>query len=120
VKYFYTISLSFCGILLFQQCNSEKKVQYDIPEHVTKINRELLIAKADKGKILYQLHCSDCHGIFAKGRDGIPNFTKIQIDNYHTAALIGIDAMNHAVAKKMSAEQIDQIVTFLRIRKVKK
>lgn len=68
--------------------------------------------------MLYKLHCSGCHGIFTKGKDGIPNFTKIQIDNYHTTALIGMDPKNHAVAKKMSSEQIDQVVTFLRLRKI--
>jgi mono/diheme cytochrome c family protein len=108
--------LSLC-VVVFQQCNSQKKFPYDIPDNVTAHNRALLIEKADKGKVLYQLHCSQCHGIFTKGKDGIPNFTKIQIDNYHTAALIGIDARNHAVAKKMSSEQIDQVITFLRIRK---
>ena len=41
-----------------------------------------------------------------------------QIDSYHAAALIGIDPRNHAVAKKMSSDQIDQIITFLRLRKI--
>ena len=58
------------------------------------------------------------HGIFTKGKDGVPNFTKTQIDSYHAAALIGIDPKNHAVAKKMSSDQIDQIITFLRLRKI--
>lgn len=103
---------------LFQQCIAEKKTAYDIPSHVTKENRVLLTEKAEKGKVLYKLHCSGCHGIFTKGKDGVPNFTKIQIDNYHTTALIGMDPKNHAVARKMSSEQIDQVVTFLRLRKV--
>lgn len=119
-KSFFIISFLFLCSFAFYQCSNQKKVEYDIPSHVTKLNRELLIQKADKGKVLYKLHCSGCHGIFTKGKDSIPNFTKIQIDNYHTAALIGIDARNHAVARKMSAEQVDQVITFLRIRKVKK
>lgn len=106
--------------LFLLNCHSSSKTAYDIPSHVTKENRELLIAKCEKGKVLYKLHCSGCHGIFTKGKDGIPNFTKIQIDNYHTAALIGMDPKNHMVAKKMSSEQIDQVVTFLRLRKVEK
>lgn len=116
----YTISVLLSIVILFYQCDPSKKVQYDIPSHVTPTNKELLIAKAEKGKVLYKLHCSGCHGIFTKGKDSIPNFTKIQIDNYHTTALLGIDAKNHAVAQKMSTEQVDQIITFLRIRKVKK
>ena len=118
VKIFITIvSLALC-CLLFTQCVTQKKTQYDIPVHVTKLNRQLLTEKCEKGKVLYKLHCSGCHGIFGKGKEGVPNFTKIQIDNYHVTALIGLDPTNHAVAKKMSPEQIDQVVTFLRLRKI--
>jgi mono/diheme cytochrome c family protein len=118
MKIFYLILLSFFSLILLHQCTSEKKTVYAIPDHVTPRNRELLTAKAEKGKILYKLHCSGCHGIFAKGKDGVPNFSKTQIDNYHAAALLGIDPRNHAVARKMSAEQVDQVITFLSLRKM--
>ncbi|HEY6503367.1 MAG TPA: cytochrome c [Chitinophagaceae bacterium] len=121
MKYTFTISvLFFCAVISDSQCGSQKQTEYDIPNHVTAENKALFIERAEKGKILYKLHCSGCHGIFTKGKDGVPNFTKIQIDNYHATALIGLDPNNHAVAKKMSSEQIDYIVTFLRLRKVKK
>ena len=117
MKQTFTISLIiFCFVL--SQCCSQKKTQYDIPSHVPPENKALLIARAEKGKALYKIYCSGCHGIFAKGKDGIPNFTKVQIDNYHATALIGLDQMNHAVAKKMSSDQIDYVVTFLRLRKI--
>jgi len=101
------------------QCSSQNKTTYDIPGHVTPDNKVLLIERAEKGKVLYKMYCSGCHGIFTKGKDGIPNFTKIQVDNYHSAALLGIDPVNHAVAKKMTPEQIDYVITFLRLRKPK-
>ena len=117
MKRTYTISaLMFCAVLF--KCSTQQKTEYDIPPHVPAANKALLIERAEKGKVLYKIHCSGCHGIFTKGKDGIPNFTKTQIDNYHTAALIGLDPNNHAVAKKMSSEQIDYIITFLRLRKV--
>ncbi len=84
------------------------------------MNRQILLDKLEKGKILYKVHCSSCHGIYTKGVEGIPNFTKIQIDNYHMTALIGMDPINHAVAKKMSTEQVDQVISFLRFRTVTK
>jgi len=120
VKSILTISAFILCIAFFYQCKTQQKVEYDIPAYVTPFNKQLLLEKCEKGKVLYQLHCSQCHGIFTKGKDSIPNFTKVQIDNYHTAALVGIDAKNHAVAKKMSAEQIDQVITFLRLRKIPK
>lgn len=120
MKFIYTIlALFFCTVVL-HQCVTQKKTVYDIPDHVTKENRALFIERCEKGKILYKIHCSGCHGIYTKGKDSIPNFTKIQIDSYHAAALIGIDPRNHAVAKKMSSEQIDLVITFLRLRRIDK
>ncbi len=101
-------------------CTAKNKTQYDIADHVTKENREILIDRAEKGKVLYKLHCASCHGIFTPGRDSVPNFTKIQIDNYQSAALIAMDPTNHAVAQKMSAQQIDYVITFLRLRSLPK
>jgi cytochrome c553 len=121
MKLIITLSVLLSSTVTFNQCGTQKNVtEYEIPDHVTKENRELFIQKCEKGKILYKIHCGGCHGIFTKGKDDVPNFTKIQIDSYHAAALIGIDPRNHAVAKKMSSDQIDQIITFLRLRKVEK
>ena len=119
MKLIITISVLLSSGAVFQQCGTQKNMtEYEIPDHVTKENRELFIQKCEKGKVLYKIHCGGCHGIFTKGKDGIPNFTKTQIDSYHAAALIGIDPRNHAVAKKMSSDQIDQVITFLRLRKI--
>jgi len=46
---------------------------------------------------------------------GEGNFTKQQIDNYTAMALT--DPMNHTVIKKISLEQLDYILTFLRLKK---
>ena len=117
MKRAYAISaIIFCVVL--SKCASQKKTEYDIPGHVPPENKAILIARAEKGKVLYKTYCSGCHGIFTKGKDGVPNFTKTQIDNYHATALIGLDENNHAVAKRMSSEQIDYVITFLRLRKI--
>ena len=113
----YAISAIFF-VAVLSKCASQKKTEYDIPSHVPAENKALLIARAEKGKALYKIYCAGCHGIFTKGKDGVPNFTKIQIDNYHSTALIGLDQTNHAVAKKMSSDQIDYVITFLRLRKI--
>lgn len=113
----YAISAIFFTSVL-SQCASQRKTEYNIPNHVPAENKVLLIARAEKGKTLYKIHCSACHGIFTKGKDGVPNFTKIQVDNYHATALLGLDPTNHAVAKKLSSEQIDYVITFLRLRKI--
>lgn len=120
MKFVFTLVILVLCSIIFHQCVTQKATAYDIPDHVTAANRAAFIEKCEKGKILYKIHCGGCHGIYTKGKDGVPNFTKIQIDSYHAAALIGIDPRNHAVAKKMSAEQIDQVITFLRLRRIDK
>jgi mono/diheme cytochrome c family protein len=88
-----------------------------LPDHFAPEVKKIYIDRAVKGKALYKEFCSDCHGIFTKGKDGVPNFTSVQIDNYHATAILGIDPKNHAVARKLSQLQIDNIIIFLRFRK---
>jgi hypothetical protein len=97
------------------QCSAPKKVEYNIPPDVSEPNRSLLIARFEKGEILFKINCTGCHGIYTKGKDGVPNFTNQQIDNYTAMALA--DPQNHTVIKKISSEQLDYILTFLRLRK---
>jgi cytochrome c553 len=80
-------------------------------------NRAIYMDRLEKGKILYQMNCSNCHGIFTKGKDSVPNFTKDQISNYRSAVLMANDKKNHAVAAKMSPQQLDYIILFLSLRK---
>ena len=117
MKFILTIAILLLFSIAFHRCVTQKATVYNIPDHVTPENRQAFIEKCEKGKVLYKIHCAGCHGIYGKGKDSIPNFTKTQIDSYHAAALIGIDPRNHAVAKKMSAEQIDQVITFLQLRR---
>ena len=100
------ISLIYC---------STKKAQYNITPDVSPENRAIFIERSEKGKILYKLHCTGCHGIYTKGKDGITNFTNQQIDNYTKIALA--NPKNHTVLKKISSQQFDYIITFLRLRK---
>lgn len=104
-------------LLLLCQCARQPKVTYSIPADYPPARREQLIEIFAKGKELYKANCSGCHGIFTKGKDSIPNFTAIQIDNYGARFMNG-DPMNHAVARKMSSDQLGQVLTFLRLKKV--
>ena len=98
------------------QCSAPRKTEYNIPATASEEYKTLLTERLDKGKELYKIYCADCHGIFSKGRDSIPNFSKNQIDNYD-ALFVKKDPKSHAVARKLSQEQVDYILTFLRLRK---
>jgi mono/diheme cytochrome c family protein len=106
-------------MLLFTYCATKKKVEYDIPSHYGPQARANAIDWFEKGKILYKVDCAGCHGIYKKGKDSVPNFTKTQIDNYNAMYIKG-DPRNHSVASKLSPEQLYYILTFLRLRKVEK
>ena len=106
------------GCLLLMQCTAKKETEYNIPPDVGGANRTALIERFEKGKILYINNCSACHGIYTKGKDSVTNFTNQQIDNYTTLMLA--NPKNHAVLRKISTDQFDYIVTFLRLRRTGK
>lgn len=112
------IFILVCIILLY--CKPQKKIEYNLPEPMSAETRSIYMERLEKGKILYKLNCSSCHGIFTKGKDSVPNFTKDQIDNYRSAVLMAKDKKNHAVAARMSPQQLDYIILFLSLRKHEK
>ena len=97
-------------------CAAAGRVEYAISPDVPPQNRAMLIERCEKGRVLFKKNCAECHGIFANGRDSIPNFSKEAIDNYNANFVKG-DQRNHAVARKLSQQQVDCILTFLRLRK---
>jgi mono/diheme cytochrome c family protein len=101
--------------LLFFQCATRNKITYNIPANLPEANRKKLVEVLDKGQALYKENCTDCHGIFTKGKDGIPDFTNRQIDNY-SARFLRRDPKNHAVFIKMSPEQLNEVLAFLRYK----
>ncbi len=105
--------------ILSVRCVTADKISYHYPEHLTKEQRKELKEKCDKGKELFKIHCSECHGIFTKGKEKIPDFTETQIDNY-SARFLRHDPKNHAVTKEMSPDQMNQVLNFLRYRELPK
>jgi mono/diheme cytochrome c family protein len=97
-------------------CAFRQKPSYNIPDDITGTQRTELLSSIDKGRRLYRLHCSQCHGIYGKGADNAPHFTDTQIDNY-TAWAIRRDKANHAVAANMDTEQLHEVFLFLRSRR---
>jgi len=99
------------------QCTVQKKVEYNIPAYLPAEKKTELRANLEKGKELYKMYCSECHGIFKKGKETIPDFTNREIADY-TVAFKASDKRNHAVAKKLLPEEMSMIITFLQLRKI--
>jgi mono/diheme cytochrome c family protein len=116
MKYLYLFLLILISIFL-PQCSTHHKITYNIPPSYSKEQKEKLTTELNKGKELYKINCSQCHGIFTKGEDKIPNFTNKQIDNY-AARFIRRDPKNHAAAIKMSITQLNEVLEFLKFKRV--
>ena len=117
MKIRYCILFLFLAVMVIQ-CSVQKKTTYDLPEYLPPERKSELLANLDKGKELFKMHCSGCHGIFTKGKDSIPNFTEKEIINYMTAYQTN-DMKNHAVMKKLLPEELSMIMTFLKLRHFK-
>lgn len=117
MKYKVILFLVLSG-LFFSECIIHKKEKYVFPPNVAEDMRDRITASAEKGRVGYKLYCSDCHGIFAKGKDNVPNFSEKQIDKYSSRYVLR-DPTNHAVAIKMNPEDLGDILTYLRYRKTK-
>ena len=115
IHFIFTAVLS----LTMMQSDAQRKVQYNIPEQLSDADKKQLKSTLKKGMKLYKKNCTGCHGIFAKGKDGVPNFTQKQIEAYKTMFIL-MDPMNHAVAQKMPPPNLNAILTFLQYRKIQR
>lgn len=107
-------SLCFSAVLLFffSSC-ATKKVEYAFPDNAKELpGYPELMEHLNSGKKLYKEYCTKCHGVLTKGKKDIPNFSRVQLDNYN-AAFIKKDPKNHAVAQKLTQEQLGDIILFL-------
>jgi hypothetical protein len=96
------------------RCKVEKPPEYNIGPDVWPEKRKKMIEECEKGKILYKIHCSPCHGIFSDGKEGVPNFTEKQIMDYKHKA--ETDPEGHEIMKKISMEQLNSVLLYLRLR----
>jgi len=112
-----TILICIVAAITLFQCSSSKKIEYNIPSYFKGERRTELMANLERGRILYKNNCSECHGIYGKGKEGVPNFTRNEIQNYMTAYQTN-DMKNHAVMKKLLPEEMSMIVNFLQMRKL--
>ena len=93
-----------------------QRLIYSIDTTLSKEQQINLIKQIKMGKALYKPNCSKCHGIFSKGLEHIPNFTKVQLDSYSAKCMLN-DKVNHAVAEHLSIDELGKILTFLKFKK---
>jgi mono/diheme cytochrome c family protein len=99
--------------------NKKDKIAEDIqrllppvPASFSSADSAALIANWTIGIKFYKANCAKCHGIFGKGKDSIPNFSKEQMDDYKSG-LLAQDKLNHAVMANMTANELDAVFLFI-------
>lgn len=122
-KYYFIIAI-FSLALMLSRCKAQKELDRDLetainhlPSKISAEDKLKLKESYYRGYHLYLETCSGCHG--TGGRDTIPYFTFAQLDNYGSAAKKG-DPENHAVLKKLSPEQVTDVLSFLFYRTLAK
>jgi mono/diheme cytochrome c family protein len=89
-----------------------ERLMMDVPPSFSPADSARLIANWRLGIKFYKAKCASCHGIFGKGKDSIPNFSKEEVDEYKTAYLAG-DKLNHAVMAKMTEDELNAVFLFI-------
>ncbi|MEN9522031.1 MAG: hypothetical protein RL065_408 [Bacteroidota bacterium] len=107
MKFFYIIFLSIIVIGCFHP-----KIKPAFPEDISDKRRNEYTIKFNDGKEIYKANCSVCHGLFHKGKLNVTNFSKQQLNAY-TAQLSMQDSTNHSAAKKLSENELNNLLIFL-------
>jgi len=114
------IMIGFIVIGCVIACNTQQKVvMQDLPDGLTETQKKIVLDNRELGIKMYKQNCAKCHGVFGKGKDSIPNFSKEQMDGYQKDFMMG-DPKNHAVAAKLTDVELDAILRFLESIKLPK
>lgn len=111
------VTIILSGILGLQ-CFAQKKqkVTYEFPEQMSPAVQAEFAKLCDKGKILYDLNCAQCHNTKVKGKEVIPDFTQEKLIGYE----LRVSNQQHEADMpdtKVTAEELGLITTFLTYKK---
>jgi hypothetical protein len=103
-------------ILLFACAISKATIEYDFPNEMAEPVRTEFLKICEKGKILYDINCAQCHNIKKGRKKLIPDFTSDQLKGYE----IRVSNAQHEENmpdEKVTAEELGLISTFLLYKK---
>ena len=103
------VSLSACAV-------SQAKVIYEFPEAMSENVRSEFLKLCEKGKILYDLNCAQCHNIKKGRKELIPDFTPEQLKGYELR-VSNAQHEENMPDEKVTAEELGLISTFLLYKK---
>lgn len=93
-------------------CASQVKLTYDFPEAMAEPIKTEFMKICDKGKILYEINCAQCHNIKKGRKEFIPDFSPEELKGYELRVSNGQHEENMP-DEKVTAEELGLISTFL-------
>lgn len=93
-------------------CSSQKKVGYTFPAAMALPIQKEFAKECDKGQVLYNINCAQCHNLVIKGKHVIPDFQPEQLVGYE----LRVSNPQHEGSMpdtRVTAEELGQIMTFL-------
>lgn len=103
-------------VLAFSYC-STSKLSYYVPPELSDEDKKELVSLIKKGSKNYQKYCSECHGSKYTSMDQGPQFTEEQIRTY--SVFMKIRNETHSFTQRMSSEDLDTILIYLKYRNPK-
>ncbi len=87
-----------------------------MPPDLSDADKKEFVSRFNHGVKLYNLNCQKCHSGPNNSNEQGPNFTNDQIKSYEAA--MRIQTPTHEFAQKLSAEDIDDIIIYLKFKKL--
>lgn len=113
------ITFALAGIAVLQGIAKDKKkkeVLYEFPPEMAAPVQVEYAKICDKGQILYDLNCANCHNTKVKGQTVIPDFSQDQLKGYEMRVM---NSKHEAELpdEKVTSEELGLITTFLIYKK---
>ena len=104
------------AVFLYACTVSQAKVVYEFPEAMAEPVRSEFLKICEKGKILYDINCAQCHNIKKGRKEIIPDFTPEQLKGYELR-VSNAQHEENMPDEKVTAEELGLISTFLLYKK---
>src|SRR5215217_2440174 len=106
------ISLSACAV-------SQAKLIYEFPTEMAEPVKSEFLKICEKGKILYDINCAQCHNIKKGKKEIIPDFSPEQLKGYELR-VANAQHEENMPDEKVTAEELGMISTFLMYKRKSK
>ncbi|HEX7905185.1 MAG TPA: hypothetical protein VF487_15040 [Chitinophagaceae bacterium] len=108
----YKVTIFFFCVIILVACVVQKKVPYEFPEAMAAPVKAEFTKICDKGKILYEINCANCHTVKKGKRELIPDFTPEQLKGYELR-VSNAEHEKNMPDELVTAEELGLISTFL-------